>query len=77
MAFSAKTRNVMTEDLGSGKFRDRDFDAPAMTHIRVYSNSTRPAAGLFRPGFRIWNTDDNAPNYSDGTNWRDAAGVIT
>ena len=25
----------------------------------------------------IYNIDDNAPNYSDGTNWRDAAGLIT
>lgn len=43
----------------------------------AFSNTTRPAAAawpLFSP---IWNTDDNAPNFSDGTDWRDAAGVIT
>ncbi len=25
----------------------------------------------------IWNDDDTAYNYADGTNWRDAVGVIT
>jgi hypothetical protein len=44
---------------------------------RVYSNATRPAANTFTAGMQIWNTDDNAPNFSDGTNWRDAAGLVT
>jgi hypothetical protein len=28
-------------------------------------------------GTLIHNTNDNAPNVSDGTNWRDMAGVVT
>lgn len=42
-----------------------------------YSNTTRPAATGLRAGFMIWNTDDNAPNFSDGTSWRDANGLLT
>jgi hypothetical protein len=42
-----------------------------------YSNLTRPAASTEDAGFMIWNTDDNAPNFSDGTNWRDAFGNLT
>lgn len=42
-----------------------------------YSNVLRPAASAFSIGAAVWNTDDNAYNYSDGTNWRDAAGNIT
>lgn len=43
----------------------------------TYSNTTRPAATSVAAGTMIFNTDDNAPNFSDGTNWRDADGVIT
>jgi len=54
----------------------------------VYTNTTRPlllaswtAAGY--PGIpaagtvTIFNTDDNAPNFWDGTAWRDAMGGLT
>lgn len=42
-----------------------------------YSNATRPTASLVPAGVMIWNTDDTAPNYSDGVNWRDAIGNLT
>jgi hypothetical protein len=42
-----------------------------------YNDAGRPAAGAVPLYTWIFNTDDAAPNYSDGTNWRDAAGVIT
>lgn len=42
-----------------------------------YTNANRPAASSVAVGGAIWNTDDNAPNFSDGTNWRDAAGLVT
>jgi hypothetical protein len=45
--------------------------------LRVYTNATRPSAASVRRGFQIWNSDDNAPNYSDGSSWRDAAGNVT
>jgi len=45
--------------------------------LRSYSNTTRGAANLFTAGAMIFNTDDNAPNWSDGTSWRDAMGNIT
>lgn len=43
----------------------------------TYSNALRPLATAYPAGTMIWNTDDNAPNYSDGTAWRDAVGSLT
>ena len=43
----------------------------------AYTNATRPAATAWPIYSAIWNTDDNALNWTDGTNWRDASGVIT
>lgn len=42
-----------------------------------YSNATRPLPSTIPIFSAIWNTNDNATNWSDGTNWRDATGVIT
>ena len=42
-----------------------------------FSNATRPSPASVAVGTMIFNTDDNAPNFSDGTNWRDAVGTIT
>lgn len=49
----------------------REFALP------VFTDGTRPAASSVKVGTTIWNSDDNAPNFSDGTNWRDAAGSVT
>jgi len=43
----------------------------------TYNDTTRLAATSFAAGTWIWNTDDNAPNWSDGTNWRDSDGNLT
>ena len=43
----------------------------------AFADATRPAAADWPLYAAIWNTDDNALNWTDGTNWRDAAGVIT
>ena len=43
----------------------------------AFSNATRPAAADWPLYAAIWNTDDNALNWSDGTAWRDAAGIVT
>jgi hypothetical protein len=42
-----------------------------------YDDVTRPNANLYPVGAGIWNTDDNAYNYSDGTNWHNAMGALT
>lgn len=60
---------------GSGT-QTANFQGAAVRHIN-FSDSTRGSAANFSAGTQIWNTDDNAPNYSDGANWRDAAGVVT
>jgi len=43
----------------------------------AFTDLSRPAPAAWPIFAAIWNTDDNALNWSDGTNWRDAAGVIT
>ena len=43
----------------------------------VYTNISRPAATEFPEGVMIWNSDDQAPNFSDGAAWRDATGGLT
>lgn len=45
--------------------------------MTVVDDSDRPAATAVPAGSVVWNSDDNAPNYSDGTNWRDAMGNLT
>lgn len=42
----------------------------------VFSNSGRPSASAVAVGTRIWNSTSKSPNWSDGTNWYDAAGSI-
>jgi hypothetical protein len=74
----AESKNIMTEDLGNGNFRQTETTgAPAIETRMVCTDATRPAATEFLPGTRIWNTDDNAFNYSDGTSWYNAVGVLT
>lgn len=59
----------------------QQFNATSMGDVagalEVFSNATRPDPSAVPVGHEIWNSDDNAPNYSDGTAWRDAAGLIT
>ncbi len=45
--------------------------------LEVFDNASRPGPTTVNIGTCIYNTDDSAPNYSDGTIWRDAAGVAT
>jgi len=48
---------------------------PAVS-LPTYTNVTRPLASTVAIYSAIWNTDDNATNWSDGANWRDNAGNI-
>jgi hypothetical protein len=45
--------------------------------MKTYTDGTRPSASSVGAGTMIYNSGDNAPNFSDGTNWRDAIGNIT
>ncbi|MCB5235516.1 hypothetical protein [Niallia circulans] len=45
--------------------------------LPVFTNANRPGASTVKPGTQIWNSDDKAPNYSDGSIWLDAMGNIT
>jgi len=43
----------------------------------VYNNTTRPPANTVPVGRMIFNTDDDTPNWSNGTDWLDASGHLT
>lgn len=61
----------------NGEVRDLREDVEAAFfnfRLPVYTNETRPTAYVGRV---IWNSDDGAPNFGNGTNWVDAAGNIT
>jgi hypothetical protein len=61
--------------LGSGATPEMRVNIPIK--LVNHTNANRPAATTYSSGAVIWNTDDNMPNFSDGTNWRDAAGNVT
>lgn len=74
----AESKNIMTEDLGNGNFRQTETTgAPAIESRQVCTDATRPDATTFLPGTAIWNTDANAYQYSNGTAWYDSQGTLT
>ena len=73
-----ESKNILTEDLGNGKFRQTETTGmPAVMSRQVCTDATRPDASTFLAGTGIWNTDDSAWNISDGTAWRNAIGDLT
>jgi hypothetical protein len=44
--------------------------------FRPYTTAARPVPAALTPGSGIFNTTTNKPNWTDGTNWRDATGAI-
>ena len=45
--------------------------------LDVFSNTSRPSASSVPVGYIFFNSNDNFPNVSDGTNWRNMSGTIT
>ena len=75
---SVASKNIMTEDLGNGNFRQTEPTGMQAVETRLaYSDAPRPAASKFLAGTSIWNTSANCRQWSDGTNWRDSAGNLT
>ena len=75
-----KSKNIMTEDLGNGNFRQTETTGtPAIQSRLVCTDATRPNASTMLPGTSIFNTDDNAYNTvaANGTDWVDALGNLT
>lgn len=73
---------VFNEHVAAGRitvsFISEAGDSPGGVEVMAnYNNRTRPSADSVPPFTSIWNTDDAAPNWSDGVNWRDALGTIT
>ncbi len=60
---------------------DNFVQFPVGLVIPVYADGTRPtpgtSAGQAPAGTLIFNSDDNFPNVSDGTNWRNMSGAAT
>jgi hypothetical protein len=71
------SKNIMTEDLGEGNFRQTEMTGmPAVDARQSCTDATRPAASTFLPGTGIWNSSAAQWQYSDGTNWYTAGGVL-
>jgi len=45
--------------------------------LQIFSNTTRPPANSVDMGTTIFNSDDGAPNWSNGANWVDSSGNPT
>jgi hypothetical protein len=72
------SKNIMTEDLGDGNFRQTETTSmPAVETRFACTDATRPSAALYLPGTKIWNSDAGCHQISDGTNWRTADGTLT
>ena len=73
-----ESKNILTEDLGNGKFRQTETTGmPACESRQVCTDATRPDASTFLPGTKIWNTDSSSYEYSTGTAWVNALGELT
>jgi hypothetical protein len=45
--------------------------------LPVFTDATRPDASTVAVGLQIWNSSAHAPQWSDGTVWRDLDGHAT
>jgi len=59
------------------EMEDGDSAAIGTEAHPAFSDTSRPSASDWPIFAAIWNTDDDALNWSDGANWKDAAGVTT
>lgn len=76
-------------DVAKKNFMEIEARLTAVEHVAypvgVFNNNIPPNPGarpilpnpLYPKGVMIFNTDDNAPNWSNGTYWVDANGVAT
>ena len=53
-----------------------DVIAHAAVRCGQYATATRPSAVAVGVGSMIYDTDLSLPVWSDGTDWRDAAGTV-
>lgn len=65
---------ISADSAGSSFFDAVAFKSPIK--LASYTTAGRPSAATAGAGAVVWNTSTNKPNYSDGTNWRDAAGTV-
>jgi hypothetical protein len=76
-----QTTTFIIENLGQGATRTRERNEMVVWQRYVFTDATRPVPTekTFPAGFGIWNTDDNAYNYSggDANCWYNAAGILT
>lgn len=65
------------EHVFQGAVKIGEFSGAIESFTNPAGANPRPDPDSVPVGTIIYNTDDNAPNYSDGTNWRDATGTLT
>jgi hypothetical protein len=77
---TATTEGVVKDVTGGGTFTNPTLINPTVVgylQLASFSDATRPVANTIPMGGLIFNTDDRAPNISDGTVWRDMDGEQT
>jgi hypothetical protein len=76
-ASTSRSSDALAQALAATQVAETAYGMIVAMFGGVYSNATRPAATTFAAGVMIFNTDDCAPNWSDGSVWRDAYGILT
>lgn len=66
---------VHMQDSATGNSRKVKLKNLMAGRLPVYTDGTRPSPG--DAGLMIFNSDDGAPNWDDGTTWVDATGTPT
>ncbi len=66
---------VSALDINSRKI-EQAINEISIIQLAIYTTANRPDSSKIPVGSMIFNTSTNIPNFSDGTNWRDAAGTI-
>ncbi len=55
---------------------EKEINTLKLEQMINYTDTGRPDPSTIPVGSFFFNTTTNMPNFSDGTNWRDAAGII-
>ena len=72
-------KQLVVDGLVTLSFAESATDDVEIGYMKIteHSNADRPAASSVPVATMIWNSDDKAPNFSNGTNWIDANGNVT
>jgi hypothetical protein len=76
MLTSSLIPDATTRNIGTASNPWGHLYLAGLMHLPKYTTAGRPAAATATAGATYYDTTLSKPGYSDGTNWRDAAGTI-